>query len=306
MERNMKKISQSFINDMRSYMSGSSCGHIIKERWINGNLLDEGTKSMNLGAYFEYIFTLEMTGTGSLPKNGQVPIPDLRADYKKAVAEIVAKQLDPKTYNPNQKPYRAWTEADMLAPYQLAHINSRRLQQYFSEMGIKILKAGRELTKGKFIGTIDLICEATKQIKWANGDIWEIGYQFVIDLKYVGTIEDRWQPYGWAALKLDGDNQQKQIHGTQAKQYHYITGLPFYFMVVSSTNEIDVKFFKIEITPEQVEKHLAEGIDLAEKLIFYNEIGLEPRPDITKCLECPLKVNCPDKATYPQIETITL
>jgi hypothetical protein len=302
----MKRISQSFMVDMRSYMNGGSCGHIIKERWINGNLLEESSKSMNLGAYFEYIFTKDMTGTGSLPKNGQVPMPDLRADYKKAVAEIVAKQLDPKTHNPNQKPYRAWTEADMLAPYQLAHVNSRRLQQYFKEMGIKILKAGRMLAKGKFEGTIDIIAEATKKIIWNNGDIWKEGYQFVIDLKYVGTLEDRWQPYGWGAMKFEGDNEQKKIHGTQALQYNYITDLPFYFMVVSSTNEIDVKFFKIEITQEQSEAHIMEGLDLAEKLKFYNEIGLEPRPDMAKCGECPLKVNCPDKATYPQFEIITL
>ena len=291
----MKKISQSFIVDMRNYVVGGSCGHIIRERWINGKLLDEGTKSMNLGAYFEFIFTKAMTGTGSLPKNGKEPIPEYYAAYRKEIqAAITAKHV------------RAALPSDMMAPYQLAHTNSERLQQYFKEMGIKILKAGRTLTRGKFEGTIDLICEATKQIKWANGDIWKIGYQFVIDLKYVGTIEDRWQPYGWAALKLDGDNEQKRIHGTQAKQYHYIIGLPFYFMVVSSTNEVDVKFFKIEITPEQVEKHLVEGLDLAEKLVFYDEIGLEPRPDIVKCLECPLKATCADKATYPQIETITV
>lgn len=303
----MKKITQSFITDMRQYLAGGSCGHLIRERWINGRLLDDGSKAMKLGTYFEYIFTEMMLGKGkgSLPKEGKIPQPDLRADFKKLVASIQSKQNNPKTHNPDQKIPEP-TEADMLAPYQLAWINARRLKDYFDLMGIKIIQAGKRLTKGKFDGTIDLICEATKQIKWTNGEIWEVGYRFVLDLKYAGTLEDRWSPYGWAGLTQEGENEQKRIHGTQAIQYHYITGLPFYFMVVSSSNDIDVKFFKVEITKRQIERHIAEANDLNEKLIFYNEVGWEPRPDISKCAECALRNECKDIATYPQMEIVTL
>lgn len=275
----MKKITQSFITDMRDYMRGGSCGHLIREKWINDRLLESDSKAMKLGAYFEYIFTEMMLGKGkgSLPKDGKIPQPEMMVSGK-----------------------------DMLAPYRLAHINANRLKDYFDRMGIKIIQAGKRLTKGKFEGTIDLICEATKQIKWSNGETWDIGYRFVMDIKYAGTLDDRWSPYGWAGLTIEGENEQKRVHGTQATQYHYITGLPFYFMVVSSSNDIDVKFFKVEIAKYQIERHIAEANDLNEKLIFYNEVGWEPRPDISKCAECALRNECKDIATYPQIEIVNL
>lgn len=298
----MKKITQSFITDMLDYLNGGSCGHLMREKWINGRLLSEASKSQKLGAYFEFIFTKMMTGTGSLPKDAIEPTPELYATCKKELAAHIANELK----KPTGRPFRAITEADMLAPYQLAHKNALRLKEYFDLMGIKILKAGRTLTKGKFEGTIDLICEATKKINWANGEVWEVGYQFVIDLKYVATIEDNWNPYGWGAMKREGENEQKRVHGIQARQYNFITDLPFYFMVVSSTNEVDIKFFRITITEKQSEAHIVLGNDMAAKLKFYNEIGWEPRPDISKCLECPLKDECKDVAKYPQIETIVL
>lgn len=295
----MKKISQSFIVDMRAYMAGSSCGHIIREKWILDKLLDDESKAMKLGSYFEYIFTLAMTGTGSLPKNKITP----RAQYLAASLKAVPKGKEPWDLNELGKPILG--PDDMYAPYKLAHVNSERLQQYFKLMGIKIIQAGHRLTKGKFEGTIDLVCEATQEIKWANGEVWKVGYRFVIDLKYAGTLDDQWNKYGWGALHRPGE--QQTIHGTQAIQYHYVSGgLPFYFMVVSSTNDIDVKFFKIEITEEKVRAHIAEANDLEAKLKFYESIGLEPRPDISKCGECPLQSNCKDKATYPQIEVVSL
>jgi len=279
----MKKITQSFIIEMRDYLNGGSCGHIIREKWINDRLLGEGSKAVKLGAYFEYIFTEMMLGKGkgSLPKDGKIPQPEMMASGK-----------------------------DMLAPYRLAHVNAERLKNYFDLMGIKILSAGERLTKGKFEGTLDLICQATKDISWSNGMKWLSGYRFVTDLKYAGTIDDKWSPYGWGQMTIDYQGSfispQKAIHGTQAIQYHYITGLPFYFMVISSTNDIDVKFFKVEVTKDHTTKHIAEGNDLFEKLKFYNEIGWEPRPEISKCAECPLKIACNDKAIYPQIEIVNL
>lgn len=280
---------------MQDYINGGSCGNLMREKWVNDKLIELDSKAVRLGAYFEYILT------GALPKDGKTPQPDFYKKYSDYVHDATLMNVK---YAQEKKPIqkiKAPTPADMLAPYQLAHLNKNRVLTYFDLMGIKIIKFGRRLTKGKHEGTIDLLCEATKKIIFKDGTVWNIGDQFVIDIKYAATIDDRWSKHGWVWTP-----EQLEYHGNQAKQYHFITGLPFYFLVVSSTNEFDIKLFRMVISEEKIMAHLALANDLEEKLKFYNEMGWEARPDIAKCGECPLRLTCPDKATYPQVETIEL
>jgi len=262
----MKKVTQSFVKDLLEYIAGGSCGHLIREKWINDKLIELDSKAAKLGCYFEYTFS------GALPKNKEIPKAEMMASGK-----------------------------DKLAPYRLADTNVERLRRYFGLMGLQILKAGVRLTRGKFEGDIDLIVECTKKIVFRDGFKWKKGDKLVIDLKYSGLIEDRWSKHGWLWTP-----EQRAYHGIQAKQYFFITELPFYFLVVSSTNEYDIKLFRIEIGQESINQYILQANDLEEKLNYYNDIGWEPRPDISKCAECPLREGCPDRATYPQVETIEL
>lgn len=293
----MKRITQSFYKDMLEYIDGGSCGHLMKKKWIDDELIELDSDNIALGAYFEYIFTELMLGpgNGSLPKNGQIPRAEYYAKSLKVIADLVAKKLKGgagsvviNPWDKNELGQSILGVDDMLAPYKLAHQNAEALASYFKLMGIEIVKAGKPLVKGRLEGTIDLI------VKWE-------GELRVIDLKYSGLINERWSKFGWAWTE-----EQKKYHGIQAKHYHHITGMPFYFWVVSSKNENEQKIFKITFSNGEIDKHVDEAIYLEKKLKYYDELGWIARPEIAKCKQCPLVNSCQDKATHPIPEEIIL
>lgn len=275
----VETISQSMIKDVRNYMDGQECGHLVRVKWIDGKLLDNSTASMRLGCYFEYILT------GALPKDGKIPQPEYMASVvKKNGGAVTGLKIE-----------------DMYEPYRRAHEAANRVKQYLQIMGLELVKAGFKIRKGRFEGTIDAIFKATKKIVMADGHVIKKGEQIAVDIKYSGLIEDKWSIHGW-----QWSPHQKRYHGTQAKQYHFLTGLPLYFLVVSSSKEFDVKFFRTHIDEHAVEAHISEGNNMREKLDFYNSIGFEPRPELKRCMDCPLFEGCKDRHEFPSAELVDL
>lgn len=193
-------------------------------------------------------------------------------------------------------------KGELTMEYKRAEHNAEVVKKLlFETWGLKIVKKGVKLTKGNQEGTIDLMVECTMDVKFGD-KLWKKGDRFVIDIKYSGLLYDKWEKFGW-----QWSNIQKSYHGTQAKQYHYITGLPFYFLVVGNKNLLkdgswqttDIKMFYTPIDEHMIEAHLDEGNDLLEKLKFYGADLLEARPSYSKCIKCPLRENCHDKHEYP-------
>lgn len=288
----IERISQSFQTTMQSYMEGEECGNVVAYQYIEGKLLDRKSDAMAEGSYFEFLLT------GALPKGGKVPQPKYMSDPLKA------------------KAIKDLKIADMLVDYRRAHINAERVKAILDSMGLVFISVGKKLTKGNREGTIDIICECTKEITFANGVVWKVGDRIVLDIKYSGLLYDKWKKFGW-----EWSDVQKKYHGPQAVQYHYITnGLPFYFLVVSNTNKeeenqetgkkefgpTDMRLFRVPIDEHMIEVHLAKGNQLFEELKFQSEIGLIPRPGLLRCGKCPLYSDCKDKATFPQIEDVDL
>lgn len=258
------KITFSFMSDMVDYYAEKLCGNIVREKWVNDRLIELDSDAAELGCYFEYYFTLLVTGKGSLPKNGLVP--------------------QRKMYKDGSKP---------LAPYALAEVNAKRLKGYFEKMGIKVLSAGRKVTKGKFQGTLDLVVEME-------------GKTMIFDLKYSGLLDNKWEKFGWGAMLFEGDNTQKSYHGMQAKQYSFLMDLPFAFVVVSSTNEYDMEMFLVANALENQQEHIDMGNHLFEKFKFDASIGFDARPDLSTCNKCPLRGECTDKYEYPRFKEVVL
>jgi len=273
----IKNITQSFIKDMEDYLNGDLCGNIIQKRWVEDVLIDLDSDSAELGCYFEYRFTLLLTGKGSLPKNGIVPAVEM---YKNG------KQL--------------------LADYERCHSNVDRVTAYFTEMGLDILHAGVKLQKGNFEGTIDLICECTKEITFEDGSTWKVGQQIIIDLKYSGLIDDKWIKFGWGGLLQSGPHKQKDHHKKQAVQYHYIGELPFFFLVTSSKNEDDILLLHIPVDSDMVVQHINHGNWMYQEFEFLAGIGFLARPSLPVCNKCPIKDGCKDKHTFPHPKTVIL
>lgn len=275
----IKRISQSFLKSFSAYEAGEECGNIVKHQFIDDKLIELDSAAVAEGAYFEYKLT------GGLPKSGVVPVPErtqkgeLTMDYKRAEhnAEVVKKLL-------------------------------------FDTYGLKIVEVkkkssvGIKFTKGLHEGTIDLVVEATKTVVF-QGHRWIKGNRFVIDIKYSGLLYDKWEKHGWT-----WSNIQKSYHGTQAKQYSYITGLPFYFLVVGNKNLLvdgvwnptDIKLFYVPVDEHMLETHIDQSVHLFEKFQLLGAEGLEARPSYSKCMKCPLRDGCADKHEYPHPVVVDL
>lgn len=264
----IKKITQSFIKDMREYLAPGSdmCGHLIRHKWIDEKLI-EGNEEMKLGAYFEYGVS------GALPKDKKVPLPQYMQSGK-----------------------------DKLAQYRRADNNIRRTKKYLEDLGIEIIRAGAPLTRGRYQGTIDIICRCTKNLTFENGRTLKKGEEIIIDLKYSGMLDERWSKHGWVWT-----DEQREYHGTQAIQYHFVGRRRFFFLVCSSKNETDIKFFEVEVSDQAIDRHISEGNDLYGQLEMIELQGsFTPRPSVSKCLECPLRETCIDRHDYPHPQLITL
>lgn len=269
------RITQSFIKSVRKYFAGEECGHLVKHQWVDGQLI-EPSAAMKVGTFFEFCLT------GALPKDGKIPQPEFMASGK-----------------------------DYTVAYRKAKADAAYVKDLIAKKGFEIVKAGIPITKGRYEGTIDILARATKDIQVGDILIKE-GEMVVIDLKYSGLLEDRWNDMGWMFT-----DKQKEHHKTQAVQYHFVSDLKFIYCVTDSshaerdqeTKELitpEVKFFHIPVSQFLVEQHLIEGGDLEEKFNLEKEIGFVARPSFSKCMDCPLKENCADKITVPEIEVIDI
>lgn len=271
----LQKISQSFIKDFRDYLRGIGCGNLIREKYVNDRLFGDEDEpgAMNLGAFFEYHLS------GALPKSGKIPEPvymddgkTLRADYRKALSSAIL------------------------------------VKDYLQAMGLKIVYIGKKYDKGRFVGVIDLVVQVSRETVF-EGITWAVGKRFVIDLKYsglVGTSGDRSNKHGWS-----WSNAQKEYHGTQAKQYHFVSGMPFYFLVTQSNQKEGerpiCKLFYVPVDEFMIEQHIAEGNALFDQFEVIVQVGgLKAMPELKKCSDCPMREECEDKHTYPRPEVVDL
>lgn len=284
----IQRISQSFIKSFRAYLQEQECGIILREKFVNDKLFDDPEGAKNLGAYMEY------HTTGALPKNGQIPQPEMMASGK-----------------------------DMTVKYRIALKNAIRLRGnpelkipgMIREMGLKIISVQPKCDHGRFTGypdTIVMVVENRRFVQQTDDPQnpiiirWRKGDKFWLDLKSSGLLDDRWSKYGWAWSPI-----QKDFHGIQAKQYTLITGLPGYFLVVQSNNSesemSDVRLFHVPVTKEDIEQHVSMANDYWEQFQVMVKADLfKPYPEMKRCFKCPLKKDCKWRRDFPHPQTINL
>ncbi len=189
---------------------------------------------------------------------------------------------------------------DFSAEYKRVLQQAAHFQIEMKYYGFKIISVGEtweyEFEGLNIKGIIDVLAKDRK------------GNELIIDLKYSGLLDDKWNETGWDKEKLP--TRRKLI--SQPKLYSWLSLkkfgkiYPFYFFLHSSTNPIDRKIYKINVGKEDA---LCEEI---EKLIRFTDdtiqyhllSGFESRPYYKRCLECPLLATCKDAITLPKIEEI--
>lgn len=271
-------ITKSFLLDFIKYKRGDECGNLMVHKWVNGNLLP-GSDAMKLGTYYEYLIS------GAVPKDGIIPKPVMQASNKNK----------------------------MYAEYQRAWDNAADTKHLlFEVMGFKLIEAGKTHVKEGFAATPDLILQATKTITFSEvmPGYFEAakevqikkGTKVYFDLKYSGLLYNEWEEMGWMFK-----DKQKAYHKWQARQYHYVTGLPFFYLVRSPANTEDIELFRMDLTKEDILDHIRESkAYLHEFELIRDTQGFEARPSYSKCLKCPIKDSCKDKHIFPHSKRIEL
>lgn len=223
------------------------------------------TLPMDLGNYFEFM------ATGSLPRDGHIPIAT--------------------------KSYVGTKKECLSAPYKRATESALLFQKIKKGIGLNIHDVGVKLETQNKNGILDI---------W--GDI--NGRPCIVDLKYSGLIDDKWSETGWDAESL----HYKEKLLVQAVQYKMLVAenfnleykdFDFFFMVFSSSEVMNVKFFKINIDEDNFdihEKHIQSIFTQVNKMNI--EKDFIPYPSLKACSKCVLKETCEYKTELPPIQEI--
>lgn len=272
------KVSQSMLKDWEDYMNQEICGSVFEAKYVT-NTWDRSwndSPAKALGRYFEYILTGENpTGYDSAP----------RPEWMKTASD---KDIESFEALAKENKFDEVNTAKMMAPYRLAHVNAKRIRKLLTDSGVTIERSQVRLTNGILIGNIDI--EATYKPKGAKK-----ARKINIDVKYSGLIFDKWNRYGWMWTE-----EQTIYNGKQAIQYESLNGRPVFFLVVSNTNDKDVKFFESKVDDFNKEQHLLNAESVVEKVKLMEEIGWTNYPELEKCSECPIKANCKDRVDVLQ------
>lgn len=257
----LPKISQSLIKGYVDYLNEKECGVFFKANYIDKDpdAQREPSDAMRSGIYFEYLCT------GALPKNGQIPEPDVVYKGK-----------------PNEK---------MSAPFERATESAKIFKSIIEHYGIKILNVGLSLSDGEINGVVDIHAE------------WD-GREVFIDLKYSGLIDDKWNEMGWELDSLP-QKDSLMIQGVHykllAKKCLGIEDIPFYYFVFSSTDPMNVKIILQEVDETKSQNHIVAINNVIGKLQNDRFVA---RPTMQRCSKCPLNHKCEYKVDFPLVDTI--
>lgn len=172
------------------------------------------------------------------------------------------------------------------AEYKRVVKQADNFKEYINKLCIKIKKAGVYIEKGISNGIIDIEAEFE-------------GNDIIIDLKYSGLLDNKWEELGWNTEALP----YKEKIMIQAVHYTYLTEKPFYFWVFSSANE-DCKLIKVNIDPEAIKNHIQLIEKTKDMIDIDKEMGFNAHPELNRCKKCPLFTSCEHKTEVPIIETV--
>lgn len=245
-------------------LQGKECGLVVKAKFIDKTFEHEGTDVMRLGNWFEYC------ATGSLPRDGKIPVPE---------------------YTNKGKPNQALKE-----PYQKAQQSAVLFNQIITNYGIEIVEKGFVVKTEDKEGIMDIIA------RWDNR-------LCIIDTKYSGLLEDKWNDMGWQIDSLP----EKHDLLIQAVHYKIILAeklsigpddIDFYFFVFDSQNPKLAKIIKVNVQEQTYEQHLKVIDIVKKKLELPQEQVFKPKPSLLLCSSCQLAPDCIHKVDLPQIQEI--
>lgn len=185
------------------------------------------------------------------------------------------------------------TKGLLTTAYARAEEASKLFKKIISYYKIKILKTGYVVSTEDMTGIIDI---------WAE---WE-GKTCIIDLKYSGLIDDKWNELGWDNDTLP-NKDSLMIQGVHYKilaKEALGLDVPFYYFVFNSKDATDMKILEEIVDPDKIEWHKENVKKVKNYLLRRLDEGFKAFPDFRWCKDCPLFATCDQKHEYPQITKI--
>jgi hypothetical protein len=219
----------------------------------------------------EYGNFFEYKATGCLPRDGHEPKPKIV--YEGTKRESIAEQ------------------------YKKAIESAELFKKIIEHYKIEIIDTGRVVTQDGITGIMDIVAN------WNNRVV-------IIDTKYSGLLDDKWNPLGWHLDSLP------EKHDTMIQSVHYRIllakelncepeDIDFYFFVFSSKEVNDVKLIKVISDENTFANHLTTIEWMKEELKKPIDKLFKPRPELKRCFSCPVKDTCKHKIEIPLISEIS-
>jgi hypothetical protein len=267
-ESNVLSISQSLVKNFWSYKEGEYCGKFFFESDVLKKVDSVPTEVMQYGHFFEFLCT------GALKRDGSEP-----------------EEPRSKTGKPTEKGKRMRTQAE-------------RFKMLIEKEGIVIEETGTIITVPFYKDGFRL--KGVLDIRGVVNDI-----QAIIDIKSSGLIGNEWEAFGWHTGTF---NMRKKLT-IQVVFYKYLAwkgwgveDMPFYFIIHSTTNDIDSLFWEVRLHDFEVAMtHFEDMIfEIVEEIKLNVELGFTPYPSVKRCGKCPIAEECDLKAVTPQKEVVTI
>lgn len=185
-------------------------------------------------------------------------------------------------------------KGEMKEPYKRIVEAVKLFKKIINHYNIKVLKVGYSLENEEKSGVIDILAEWNEE-------------KVIIDLKYSGLIDDKWNDLGWDLNSLP-EKHNLMMQGVHykmlAKEVLGIDDIPFYYFIFNSKNPNDMKIVRQHIDEDRYFFHqmtIDKVRDGIEKEMYE---GFQPYPDYRKCIECPLFEKCEVRAEFPLINEV--
>lgn len=320
MEKKILSLSQSLLKTYADYTLGLECGIRFEALYIKKTHSFPPSDIQAAGNWFEYV------ATGATLRDGEIPVPQLKATAKplpedieqlkkdnadlsktdlKALISSSKKELAAKKWEGycslsgqsyDCVPDHILKEANELgAMYERLLKQANILKKSFAHYGVEILETGKtiELYKDDYRrkGIIDVWCRIHKMPVFDEPGKFLEPFEAIIDIKSTGLLNNRWEDYGWDLFTL----QYKRKLIAQPVDYKSIlreknehNNIPFYFFVHSSANEIESRIIEIRVKDEVLEDH-TKNVDTIAKEIEVETGFYTPYPSPKKCFDCPVE-----------------
>lgn len=188
------------------------------------------------------------------------------------------------------------TKGELTPAYKRIKEASNLFKKVISHYKIKIDSIGLVLEDENKNGIIDILAE------W-NGE------KCIIDLKYSGLLDDKWNNLGWntETLSTKDDLMIQGVHyKILAEDILGIKDIPFYYFVFNSKNPTDMKIIKQIVQDDRKYLHRTDIDKIKNELeqLMYHPKAFQPYPDYRQCKDCPLFSTCEQRAEVPLITEV--